>query len=420
MKWLKNFSLKALFYNKKFAVSFSVIVAFIFWLVITIDQNPERDMTFNNVPVSISVSGTVLEDLGIDVVSKDVVQTVSVTVHGPNYIVSALKSDDIVVNASVSHIVEPGVYSINLVASRNSGKSGYNFVSVSPSAVSLTFDYIDTKDFTVTAQAEGVSAVAGLIAETPVISSSDESTVKIKGPRTEIEKISKVCAVVDDVTILSATKSFNGKIVLYDANNNILDDKLLTFSKETVSVSVPIFKKATVRIVPSFINAPANFSLSSIVYTLDQDPSITIKGPADIVDVLDSISLSPIDFNEISTKKTTFETAPVLPDGIKLVDNIENVTVSFNLSGYIEKSFDITDVRLNNLSGGLTADCQKIRNVKICGPRSIVNSISASDLYATVDLTGKTVGEYSMVANISSSVSGVWSVGSYNASVTVK
>ncbi|MBO7217461.1 MAG: hypothetical protein J6V50_02035, partial [Clostridia bacterium] len=82
MKWLSNFSFKKLFSNKKFAVSFSIVVAFIFWLVIVIDQNPERQISFN-VPVSLSAVGTNLEALNMEIVSHNVGDNVSVSVKGP-------------------------------------------------------------------------------------------------------------------------------------------------------------------------------------------------------------------------------------------------------------------------------------------------------------------------------------------------
>lgn len=417
MKWLKNFSIKTLFFNKKFAVSFSVVVAFVFWLVITIDQNPERELTFNNVPVSISVKGTVLEELGIDVVSKNIDETVSVTVNGPSYIVSSLSADDLLVSASVSHIVEPGLYSIDLVASKVSGNSGYNIVSISPSSVNLSFDYIDTKEFTVTAQAEGVSAISGLIAESPVVSTSEDSVITVKGPRKEIERISKVSAVVSDVETLSATGSFDGQIVLYDENNNVIDTSLLTLSKPSVKVSVPIFKKATLKLIPSFKNAPSG---SSLKYSFDQEDIVTVKGPPETIDTMASVSLSAIDYNEISLSNTSFTVTPVLPDGVKLDDNIASITVTFDLSHYAEKTLNVNQINTVNLPDGLSASVSAVKNVRVCGPKSVIDKLSASDLTATVDLTGKTSGEYSVVVSLSSEHSNIWAVGTYNVSVNIK
>ena len=63
MEFLKKFSFKKLFYNKRFALTFSVVFAFIFWLVIAIEQNPERERTFNNIPITINAQGSSMESL---------------------------------------------------------------------------------------------------------------------------------------------------------------------------------------------------------------------------------------------------------------------------------------------------------------------------------------------------------------------
>ena len=47
MKWKikipNSLSLRKLLYNKRFTIPFSLIAAFIFWLIIMINQNPDAD-----------------------------------------------------------------------------------------------------------------------------------------------------------------------------------------------------------------------------------------------------------------------------------------------------------------------------------------------------------------------------------------
>ena len=62
MKWLTNFSFRKLFANKKVAVSFSVVLAFIFWLIIVLDQNPDMSRSFSDVPIAINTAS--LEKMG--------------------------------------------------------------------------------------------------------------------------------------------------------------------------------------------------------------------------------------------------------------------------------------------------------------------------------------------------------------------
>ena len=421
MNILNKFSIRDLLHNKKFAIFFSILVSFIFWLVISIEQNPEREQTFNNLPINISLQGTVLEDMGIDVVDDSMLKTASVTVYGPNYIVSSLKDDDIKVNATISDITAPGTYTVNLSAVRNSNKSDYSFVSVNPSSITVKFDYIDTKEYTVTAKVKGVSAVGGLIAEDPIVNGLENGVIIIKGPRTKMEKISSVVAFADINKTLSVTTSFDAKLQLLDADGKELDKSNFTISEEKLKVSVPISKKKVVTLSATFDKAEQAL-IDGLKYTYDTS-RITVIGPPDTIDSLNTIDLSPVDVSKLSLLNSVFEVTPVLPDGVKILDNITSVKVSFNLSGYAQKTIDISNIKSKNKPSDISGfeSSGKLKNVVICGPSNVISQITADDLTAYIDLSGKSAGEHNVSVYITSDrYSSVWAIGSYNLSVVLK
>ena len=131
MKLFNDFSFRKLLFNRKFSIALSIIVAFIFWLVIVIEQNPERTQTLNNIPIEVTTQGTIWGDQGLEVVN-DITQKATVTVYGPNYIVSSLKSDDVKIRADLSSVNGAGTYTISLSAVRDSSTSGYSFTHISP------------------------------------------------------------------------------------------------------------------------------------------------------------------------------------------------------------------------------------------------------------------------------------------------
>lgn len=422
MKWLKNFSIKTLFSNKKFAVSFSVVVAFIFWLIIVIDQNPEREITFNSVPVSISATGTNLEKLDMDIVSKNVGETVSVTVKGPSYVVSSLKSDDILVTADLSNIETTGSYTVTLIARKISGKTDYDIISINPSTVSIVVDKRRDEYKEVIVSAPNVtvdlSADPDLICEKPEVL---EEKIHIKGPESEFIRIAEVRAVVEDEIALTSTKTFVGRIKLYDANGNELDPSPFTISAETVNVTVVVNKRATFNLIPSFVNKPSNAPDLKYTITLESGEAITkidVKGAPDVINALTAVELEPIDFSEISLKNKKFEVGLALSsENIQPIDNIDTVTLEFDLSGYREKTISSIDIQVINAPSGLTVDRATVRNVTFCVPKSIAGTFKASNVTATVDLAGKVAGD-SVVVAFTSNNNGVWAVGTSN--VTVK
>lgn len=420
MKLLESFSIRDLLNNKKFAVTFSIVAAFIIWLILSLYQTPEREQTFTDVPLTINTKGTVVEELGMGIINDVSDVKISVTVYGPNYVVSSLDSQDLTVTASLSDVTAPGTYVLSLNPVKTNKRGDYTFVNISPSSITAKFDYIDTQEFDVVPQAEGVSAVSNLIAEAPVLSSTDDAKITIKGPRTEMKKISSVVAYKEVNKILESTTSFDANIKLFDEEGNELDKKPFDIEKETVKISVPISKKATFNLVPTFTNAPSDDAKNNLSIKLDVD-TITVIGPPNTIDSMQNVELSPIDYTQISKSNGTFTLTPVFPDGVKSLDNIEQVVAQINTSALSEKTFNISNIEFINKADSITtASATNIKNVKICGPSRVVRNLTEDDFKAVVDLKGKATGEYTMNVTITChSNPVVWQVGKYTVSVTL-
>lgn len=409
-----------LFQNKKFTVPFSIIAAIALWLVITVSANPQREATVSGLTVSVETENTVVRELGLDIIDT-INEKISVVVSGPTYIVSSLTSKDLAVTADISAVNSAGTYEVALVASRASGKAGYNVVSVVPDKITLTFDYINDAEFVIEPVANGASALSGLIVDTPVVTKTSESVLKIRGPRSYIEKISAVKAIANVNATLSQTTSYDAKIVILDGNGEELDQSNFTLQRDRVQISVPIYKAKTVKLVPTFINTPAGYEKSPLSYTLGEK-EIEIKGTPDVIAVIEEIKLAPIDFYMISDTNNSFDVALALPTGVKTMENVESVTVKLNTSGYMMRTFTVSDCRAVNLAEGLSVEkSSPVRNVKVFGPENIVRKLTASSLYAEVDLSGKTAGQYTIAVKIKSDTSDkIWQVGTYSTVVVIK
>lgn len=420
MKLLESFSIRDLLNNKKFAVTFSIVAAFIIWLILSLYQTPEREQTFTDVPLTINTKGTVVEELGMGIINDVSDVKISVTVYGPNYVVSSLDSQDLTVTASLSDVTAPGTYVLSLNPVKTNKRGDYTFVNISPSSITAKFDYIDTQEFDVVPQAEGVSAVSNLIAEAPVLSSTDDAKITIKGPRTEMKKITSVVAYKEVNKVLESTTSFDADIKLFDEEGNELDKKPFDIEKETVKISVPISKKATFNLVPTFTNAPSDDAKNNLSIKLDVD-TITVIGPPNTIDSMQNVELSPIDYTQISKSNGTFTLTPVFPDGVKSLDNIEQVVAQINTSALSERTFNISNIEFINKADSITtASATNIKNVKICGPSRVVRNLTEDDFKAVVDLKGKATGEYTMNVTITChSNPVVWQVGKYTVSVTL-
>ncbi|MBR7071129.1 MAG: hypothetical protein IKI29_03080 [Clostridia bacterium] len=426
-----------LFHNKRFTIPFSLIVAFSFWIILKVSDNPDYKQVFWNVPLSISVDDTVISEMGLGIVSDVSSQKFTVTIKGPSYVVSSLRPEDFQIKASLTEVNAAGTYSLRMEGVRTSSKTGYEFSSISPATIDVTFDYFDTKQFTVTPRLIGVSAVEGLIVDTPVMADSEQNTITVKGPRSVMEKIDAVGTYAEVNKTLSVSQTFDAGIVfynadggiiyrydtdgkIYDAKDNQIESTYLTASFFNAKVTAPIVKKAVVQVKPTFTHLPDGLLPEQIVYRLDHE-TVTVTGTPDTVDANTVLKLAPIDFWSVSPSSTEFEVSLTMPDGMKLTDNIETFHVSLDLSGYTEKIFTVTDIRTTNLTDGLTAKTAvSIRNVKVCGPSEVLATLKNSQLYATVDLSDKTVGAHTVDAVVKCTDSPlVWQVGNYSTTVTL-
>lgn len=433
----QKYRLGTLLYNKKFTVVLSIVLAFALWLGISMTENPVRQHTFTDISASVTLEGTAAADLGLGIISDVASQRFSITVSGPNYIVSSLKAEDFSLSASTIDINSAGTFNLKVTPTSNNNKSGYTITSVNPSSIDVTVDFIDTKEFTIIPKLIGVSASEGLVAETPVISDSQQSTVTVKGPRSTIEKIATVGTIAEVNNTLSTSQTFNSDVVLYDsndkmlyrytadgtvydANQNIITNSYLTLSFTNVKVTQPISKKKIVNCKAVFNNLPAGITDQDVKYKLSQS-KVTVIGTPEIIDKIDNISLSPIDFRTVSTTSNSFEVSASLPDGVKFLENIDNVfIVDIDVSEYEETTIEIKNIRCLGLNGNLKAKTAKSIRVKLCGPKNVINNIKASDLFAVVDLTDKKAGDYTVEAVVKSDVyNNVWQIGTYSTSVTL-
>ena len=427
MTVIKKISLGKLFDKKWFSVLISGIVAVVLWLVITVMESPDSENIIGGLKVSIPIENTVVSEMGMDIIGDPSIYTASVTVKGPAYVVSDLKSEDILVTASISNVTNSGVYSLELRAAKQASADGnFEIVSISPRTLNVEFDYIDTKQFEVVVQAIGHKAVKGLVSELPFVSDSNNAVLNFKGARSDIEKISKVVAVAEVNKTLSETETFKSELKVYDKDGNELnkDDFTITaadgVSAPDIQITVPIYKEKTVPIEAQFINAPKAFSTKNIAHTLEQK-TVTISGPPEAVDNIASVKLSEIDFYQISGNNQKFETTLLLPEGVKNKDNIETVTVQIiGLDNYSVNTVTVSKLVSTNssISAKLT---RTIRNVKVIGPDSAFDNISSSDFYAEVNLDGLESGEHTVSVRIVCTASDrVWQIGTYTASVNIE
>ncbi len=418
---LKSFSFRKLLYNRRFTIPFSVFLSFALWMAITVDQKPVIQRTFSDMTVAINMENTFASENEMSIVGDISDQRFTVLVMGQNHIVTALTSSEINLYASAATVDSPGEYELTVSATEATAAGDYDVVSITPRTVKVSFDYMETREFTVSALAEGASAPKGLIAEAAVVSGIEGNTITITGPRTVINSIETVNAKAVVNKELSQSATFDASIELLNKEGRSVSAENLQLSTNQVKITVPISKKKTVPVKVDFSNIPKNFDKNSIKAQIDHS-EIDIIGTPENVDKINEITLSPIDVTTLTAKNQSFNVSAKLPEGVRIFDSIEDFVVTVNLSYYREKVITVSEIKYTGLSQGLTANrAASIKNVKICGPYASIRNLKESVAYAEIDLTDKKAGQHAVTAVINfEGYENVWAIGTYETSVTIK
>lgn len=412
---------ESIFDNKTFLVVLSVVMAFFAWLFVALDSNDTKGKTISGVSIDMEEVDESIGKLGLSTISSEQPK-VSVRVEGVIYDIGNLTADDIRVYPDISKVTTAGMHTIELKGEVVDGSKDITIEEISPSSIQIKFDSLQTKTLEIKAKLSGYSAPADnyLIRDVSV----SPSSVAITGPAEDIARISQ-CVVEKDID-QELTSSYTETLPLkfLDADGNELDLKYVVSDVTEARVTIPILKKKVVPVTLDFINVPDGFPVDELDFTISNE-EIEVAGPPEAIDSYASIPLGQIDIKRLDLNKTeSFEVK--LPTGFVNTQNIQNVLVQFNSEGMIKKSFNVSNIVVQNvpLNYEAQATTQEITNVEIVGPQEIVESLVAGDIVATVDLQASssiTSGQVELPVTISVPKKGlVWAVGDYKAIVLIE
>ena len=419
---LFNFSFKELFFSKRFTTVISILLAFSIWMAVTIEQKPVTERTFTDVSVNVNLEGSNISKSNLKIITDISKQKFTVALRGQRSTLATLKASDIQLFASALEVKAAGDYELSVEVSKDNSFKDCEILSISPPTVKVNFDQIDKKEFNITANAEGaVVDGEGLFVEADIVEGLEGETVTIEGPRTEIQQIHTVSALAKVHKTLKKTEIFDASIVLYNEKGRTIKQDNIKIDVSKLKVQVSISKKKSIPVELTYSNLPTGFSKDSLNITLDH-PNVTVFGAPSEVDKIEKLELSPIDMTMLSLENSTFKLTPKLPEGISISEGIFTFNATVDMTDYAEKTIKLSKSKLKGLESGLKVQSSTPpENVTICGPAWIVNNFSSKKLSATIDLSGRKAGTYSIVPTFTfDGITRVWVTGNVSTNVTIK
>ena len=417
-KLYKKINIKKLFSNNKIVLILSIIISFIIWIIIAINDVNSHTLTITDIPLDLKLSDIAIKD-GLKIFSGQDIK-VKVDVRGNRFALSQITKNDIQVTAQqVGTIISPGNYTLELTAKKINNSSKYEIISeVKPSFITVMVDRYREVEFDIENDIKFTANPNFFVGN--ILSTAEK--VKVSGPETEISKIKKVVAEgeipgeIDDITTIKC------RLSLYDGYGKLIVNEKITTSISEVDITVPVLMKKEIPITVDFDNKPEGLEFPSNIITITPN-SLEIVGPKDTVNSFEKIVLAPIDIRKVSTKNSKFELPIIqIPTGCKSLKDIYSAAVSIDLSEYREKRLKLTEFTfINTAKDKNPIVYNDDLDITIMGPANKINHIKPSDVTAKIDLQDKTDGsmELPVIFTINTKDKDIWVIDEYLVNVGI-
>jgi YbbR domain-containing protein len=363
----------------------SVLGAVVCWVIVTIAVQPGTTVTLTNVPVDFSYDSTSYTSKGLSIVNAPS-QLVSLTVSGDGYTIGDMTADDFVVYPDYSSVMSSGEKNLRLRVRCLSADADSISVTIAGASttVKVVFDMVEEKILPINIIKKDVTIEEGYILYGTAATAEE---VTLSGPSGELDNIVSCEAEVSYRDEMNSTQTVQARLRFLDENGKEITFDYVTADRDTVDVTMTVYKLAELPVTVNFINKPQNFDDSVLQYVLSQD-TLTVAGPEAAIDALSTLSIGTIDLSTFMLNKV-YDMPVSLPNGIVCQENISTITVSFDCSQLATQTFNLPPecVQVVNLPAtyALTVESQRLMNVVLCGPKDALEALTAEQVVAQIN-----------------------------------
>ncbi|WP_175615768.1 CdaR family protein [Piscibacillus halophilus] len=372
----------------------SLFLALLLYSTVTLDDNTSQTEepflfpngsteteTMENVPLQVD-----LEEERY--VVRGVPETVEVTVEGPVSVVTQAvrqRNFDIFINLNG---LEPGTHEVDV---QHEGMSSQLSVFIQPQTVEVTIE--ERSSVTLPVEIEFVgrngTELSEVFASPPTIGPSE---VEITGPKSEIDRIGIVKAIVDFNDITEDGNSRNIPVKVYDPQGNELN---VFISPSTVNVEADV--SISDKRLPISTETTGELSEDLVLEDINVTPATaTMYGPEDTLNGIDQIDPIVIDLSEIR-ETTTIEHELDVPSGIRKVEP-ETISVDVEVAEAEERELTDLEIQVDNLMEGkdITFIDPEEREIDVTfiGKEEDLEELSEEDIRVWIDVSETIEGEF--------------------------
>lgn len=407
------------FFGNLWIVLVSVVLAFVAWFAISVNEFPEIDKSLIGIPIEAEPTDFMRSN-NLQIIGE-YTGTTDIRISGKRYDISDLKAEDFTASLDLSNVRRAGTYDLSVLISCKNEKIDYSLLENTKMAVTITVDEIATREFTIDASAPDISLPEGYYVDEIT---SNPPTVAITGSVTVLDEISRVEANASyDGSTLESHEVKTG-LTIYKSNGSRVDNSTVKLSADSVLVNIPILIQKELPLKFRFTGVPQNFDIDTLGYTM-QPTSIMVAAPDGSINNLSELELEdPINLTDIRINQTV-STVPIkLPDGYKNLSGINSVRITWDIADYSKLDFPVSNITIVNEPDNMNVSVitQEL-TLTVIGPSGDISALSSSDFYVTANLLSTSLHDGSQDVPVSIIISGssgktCWAVGSYKITVS--
>ena len=375
--------------SKLLSVAVSVLIAFGLWMYVITEVSPNSEWTYYDVPVKLE-GETVLKERQL-IITGISDTSVDLTLSGNRSDLNQLDSSNITLKADMTKIYDPGTHKIgyDIILPGHVASNAFNRVNQYPDSITVTVERLLTKEVPVNIIYQGKVPEGYVVRRADVL--LDYEFIKVTGPASVVDQISQ--AVVNiDLTDKAESISQNFRYTLCNPEGAGVDSEMITVNAEEVHVDLVIHRRKEVALTVT-VNPGGGATEDNVEVSLDVT-SIQISG-SDIAlaQVGDTINLGTINLADYDANTKLTFTIPTF-EGVTNDSGETEVHVTLTFRGLLTREFTIEDFVITGVPEGYEAEVitEKLA-IRIRGPVTVISTLKAEDIIATVDFTGEEAGD---------------------------
>tara|TARA_B100000029_G_scaffold516335_1_gene628804 strand:+ start:1969 stop:3246 length:1278 start_codon:yes stop_codon:yes gene_type:complete len=364
--------------NNWAGISFSLVVAFIIWVVVQDYENPrirslvpaEGEPPVIVLPLNVP-DGLIVEDL----------PSVRVLIEARQETINEIRAADF--TAEVNAVsVAPG-HSISLAVEVKTNVKGVRILKVEPESVVIPVSEVGVREMPI---------VVRTIGELPsgyvwIGEEVEPSLVTVRGLPFLVEGIDRIEATIS-LSGLRDTVVFDRELVAVTKGGNRVS---VSIDPSRVSVRLKIAERTMQRSLPITVNVTGEpkkgFAVEGIAFL---PPTITISGDKNNLLNIDNVEVLPIDITNASGSITVIRNINLDSELSSEIDSVVVVVTIVPLSG--SRTLIVAPEFIDLPTGLTVANANYGVQLKVEGPASLLNSLNEKEILVYVSLENGSAG----------------------------